>query len=78
MSQVIGNPNRGTGGHMVGGAGIYDLIGPTNPNNIADGTDQNVGVVQAGIGSTFRNVNGTAGSIFWVKVGMPNVWTAIA
>jgi len=81
MPQSIGNPNRGTTGHMIGlgpgGVGqVLDLIVPAPPSTIADGSDPNPGVVSAANGSTARNINGGTNTTLYVKVN--GSWVAIA
>jgi len=82
VAQNIGNPARGTSGHMLGqglnGVGqLCHLFGPGDPNTIADGNDSNPGVVSACVGSLYSRLDAPSNvTALYVKTSLPNVWTA--
>lgn len=80
MSQLIGNPSRGTGGHMLGlgpgGVGqVLHLFGTGDPNLISDSSDVNPGVNSAAIGSLYSRLDGSTTTSLYVKTALPNTWT---
>jgi hypothetical protein len=81
MSQIIGNPNRGTTGIMLdippSGVGqITILTGVGDPNLANDAADSTAGVNSAGIGSLYLRQDGSTTTTLYVKTALPNTWTA--